>query len=145
MTDHPTASDFGVHRAVTTRWSDNDMYGHLNNAVYYQLFDSAINGWIIDDTGFDPLTTPAIGVVAESGCRFHSQLQFPQQLDVGIRVERLGRTSVVYDLALFAHDQPEGTPVAAQGRWVHVYIDRHTQRPTDIPEAVRSLLTAHTK
>ncbi|WP_085998538.1 acyl-CoA thioesterase [Nocardia vinacea] len=134
-----TVADFKVRRAVTTRWSDNDMYGHLNNAVYYQLFDAAINGWIIEQARIDPIATPALGVVVESSCRYFEQLQFPQALEVGIRVARLGRTSVTYDLGIFPAEMPERTAVAAQGRWVHVYVDRGTRRPVMIPADLRRL------
>ena len=84
-----------------TRWADNDMFGHLNNAVYYQLFDTAINAWITIGTGLDPTTMPALGIVAESGCRYFSELHFPQNLVVGLAVTRLGRSSVTYRLGVF--------------------------------------------
>ena len=142
--ESPTVADFTVHRAATTRWSDNDMYGHLNNAVYYQLFDAAINGWIIEQSGLDPLAAPSMGVVAESGCRYFEQVQFPQALAVGIRVARLGRTSVTYDLGLFPAERPETATVAARGRWVHVYVDRDTRRPVPIPDHLRRLFESAT-
>ncbi|OBF91211.1 4-hydroxybenzoyl-CoA thioesterase [Mycobacterium sp. 852002-51163_SCH5372311] len=140
-----TSKDFPVLWPVGTRWADNDMFGHLNNAVYYQLFDTAINGWINTSTGLDPLTTPALGIVAESGCRYFSELHFPQGLSVGLAVTRLGRSSVTYRLGLFrdaradqAHD--EAQPITALGHWVHVYVDRSTRKPVPIPDAIRSLL-----
>ena len=132
-----TLADFPVHRPVTTRWSDNDMYGHLNNAVYYELYDSAINGWLIAAVGPDVLEQPEIGVVAESGCRFFRELEYPRPLDVGVRVERLGRTSITYALGLF---DAERADLAALGHWVHVYIDRTSRTPVPIPEVVRELL-----
>ncbi|KRE56084.1 thioesterase family protein [Phycicoccus sp. Soil748] len=122
---------------VTTRWSDNDMYGHLNNAVYYELFDSAINGWLISGAQVDVLALPELGVVAESGCRFFRELEYPHALDVGVRVERLGRSSITYALGLFGADTEQ---VAALGHWVHVYIDRTTRGTVPIPTAVRELL-----
>ena len=122
---------------ATTRWSDNDMYGHLNNAVYYELFDSAINGWLITGAGADVLALPELGVVAESGCRFFRELEYPRRLDVGVRVERLGRSSITYALGLFDGEQED---LAALGHWVHVYIDRTSRTPVPIPEAVRELL-----
>ncbi|KXX56700.1 MULTISPECIES: acyl-CoA thioesterase [Rhodococcus] len=142
--ESPTVADFTVRRAATTRWSDNDMYGHLNNAVYYQLFDAAINGWIIEHSGLDPVAAPSVGVVAESGCRYFEQVQFPQALEVGIRVARLGRTSVTYDLGLFPAGLPETAAVAARGRWVHVYVDRDTRRPVPIPDELRRLFESAT-
>ena len=122
---------------ATTRWSDNDMYGHLNNAVYYELFDSAINGWLISGAGADVLALPELGVVAESGCRFFRELEYPRPLDIGVRVERLGRSSITYALGLF--DAEQDGP-AAVGHWVHVYIDRTSRSPVPIPPAVRELL-----
>jgi len=84
-------SDFPVHWPVHTRWTDNDMFGHLNNAVYYALFDTAINAWINTSAGLDPMSIPALGIVAESGCRYFSELHFPESLVVGLAVTRLGR------------------------------------------------------
>jgi acyl-CoA thioester hydrolase len=134
--EEPTAGDFPVHWPVTTRWADNDMFGHLNNAVYYALFDSAINGWINTSIGVDPLTVPWLGVVAESGCRYLAELRFPEPLSVGLAVTRLGNSSVTYRLGLWAQDGP----VAAVGHWVHVYVDRVGRRPVPIPEPIRALL-----
>jgi acyl-CoA thioester hydrolase len=142
--ESPTVADFTVRRTATTRWSDNDMYGHLNNAVYYQLFDAAINSWIIEQSGLDPVAAPAVGVVAESGCRYFEQLGFPQELEVGIRVARLGRTSVTYDLGLFRAELPGTATIAARGRWVHVYVDRDTRRPVPIPGELRQLFESAT-
>jgi acyl-CoA thioester hydrolase len=136
-----TSRDFPVHWPVHTRWTDNDMFGHLNNAVYYELFDTAINGWINTSTGVDPVTAPWLGVVAESGCRYFAELAFPDPLVVGLAVTRLGSTSVTYRLAVFGPAEPEvPAPVAAVGHWVHVYIDRSTRRPVPVPAAIRSLL-----
>jgi acyl-CoA thioester hydrolase len=127
-----------VHWPVLTRWTDNDMFGHLNNAVYYELFDTAINAWLGTTAGVDPVTAPWLGVVAESGCRYFAELQFPDPLVVGLAVTRLGTSSVTYQLAVFKPVDDE--PVAAVGHWVHVYIDRTTRRPVPIPDAIRSLL-----
>ena len=139
MTDQRTLTraHFDYVVSATTRWSDNDMYGHLNNAVYYEMFDSAINGWLITGAGADVLALPELGVVAESGCRFFRELEYPRPLDVGVRVERLGRSSITYALGLFAAEQDE---LAALGHWVHVYIDRTSRSPVPIPAAVRELL-----
>ncbi|MDT5140143.1 MAG: acyl-CoA thioester hydrolase [Mycobacterium sp.] len=122
---------------VLTRWADNDMFGHLNNAVYYQLFDTAINAWITTSTGVDPLNIPELGIVAESGCRFFSELAFPESLEVGLAVTRLGRSSVTYRLGVFKAAQRS---IAALGHWVHVYVDRDSRRPVPIPDAIRALL-----
>ena len=138
-----TSRDFPVLWPVLTRWADNDMFGHLNNAVYYQLFDTAINGWINTNSEIDPLTMPTLGIVAESSCRYFSELGFPEPLTVGLAVTRLGRSSVTYRLGVFTTAEPgadEGYPIAALGHWVHVYVDRASRRPVPIPEPIRSLL-----
>ena len=137
--DGLTSRDFPVHWPVLTRWADNDMFGHLNNAVYYQLFDTAINGWIQAEAGVDPLTMPELGVVAESACRYLAELGFPDQLSVGLAVTRLGRSSVTYRLGVFRVGV-DPQPVAAVGHWVHVYVDRDSRRPTPIPAVIRALL-----
>jgi acyl-CoA thioester hydrolase len=134
-----TSNDFPVQWPVHTRWADNDMFGHLNNAVYYQLFDTAINAWINTGTGLDPITTPALGIVAESGCRYFSELHFPESLVVGLAVTRLGRSSVTYRLGVFRAAQG-AQPITALGHWVHVYVDRTTRKSVPIPDAVRALL-----
>ena len=145
--DKLTSSDFPVLWPVGTRWADNDMFGHLNNAVYYQLFDTAINAWINTSTGVDPITTPSLGIVAESGCRYFSELHFPESLVVGLAVTRLGRSSVTYRLGVFRADDGTGGPpawggpITALGHWVHVYVDRTSRKPVPIPDAIRSLLS----
>lgn len=150
-----TGRDFPVHWPATTRWTDNDMFGHLNNAKYYELFDTAINGWIGTSIDHDPTAAPWLGVVAESGCRYFAELAFPDPLTVGLGVTRLGTSSVTYRLALFAagsvgladasaapsSGDPADATVAAVGHWVHVYVDRTTRRPVPIPDAIRELLT----
>ncbi|WP_322858413.1 thioesterase family protein [Mycobacterium europaeum] len=140
--DGLTSDDFPVRWPVGTRWADNDMFGHLNNAVYYQLFDTAINAWINTGAGLDPLTTPALGIVAESGCRYFSELHFPEALVVGVAVTRLGRSSVTYRLGVFRPVQAEqAQPITALGHWVHVYVDRSSRKPVPIPDDVRTLLS----
>jgi len=137
-----TGVDFPVHVCATTRWADNDMFGHLNNAVYYQLFDSAINGWLINTARIDVLAAPYIGVVAESGCRFYREVGFPRPMTIGLRVMRMGRSSVTYQLGIFGAgiDSAATEPVAAVGHWVHVYIDRNSRGSIPIPEQLRSAL-----
>jgi acyl-CoA thioester hydrolase len=143
--DNLTSRDFPVLWPVLTRWADNDMFGHLNNAVYYQLFDTAINGWINTNVDVDPITVPAQGIVAESGCRYFSELHFPQRLVVGLAVTRLGRTSVTYRLGLFRATEKLGADepqeLAALGHWVHVYVDRTSRKPVPIPATIRALLS----
>ena len=143
--DGLTSRDFPVLWPVLTRWADNDMFGHLNNAVYYQLFDTAINGWINTNIDVDPLTISSLGIVAESGCRYFSELHFPERLVVGLAVTRLGRSSATYRLGVFrgAEDAAvgEAQAVTALGHWVHVYVDRTNRKPVPIPDAIRSLLS----
>jgi acyl-CoA thioester hydrolase len=136
--DGLTSNDFPVLWPVGTRWADNDMFGHLNNAIYYQLFDTAINAWINTTTAVDPLSTPSLGIVAESGCRYFSELHFPESLVVGLAVTRLGSSSVTYRLGVF---RAEAQPITALGHWVHVYVDRTSRKPVPIPDAIRSLLS----
>ena len=129
-----TRTDFAVHVAIGTRWSDNDMFGHLNNAVYYQFFDTAINGWLAGVTGGEPVTDSVLRVVAESRCVFFGELGFPQPVTIGLRLARVGRTSVTYELGAFG--EPSGE-IAAFGQWTHVYVDRGTRAPTELPPAHR--------
>ncbi|MGU3502067.1 acyl-CoA thioesterase [Mycobacterium sp. C31M] len=131
-----STADFPLHWPVQTRWTDNDMFGHLNNAVYYQLFDTAINAWIGAGTRVDAMAAPWLGVVAESSCRYFAELKFPADLVVGLAVTRLGNSSVTYRTGLWA----DGGPLAAVGSWVHVYVDRESRTPAPIPEALRALM-----
>lgn len=121
---------------MQTRWADNDHYGHVNNVTYYSYFDSAVNGWLMATTGVDIRELDALGVVAETSCRFLAELSFPDRLQVGLAIERLGTQSITYSLAIFRdHD---GTLVpAATGRFVHVYVDHRTRRPVPIPDQIR--------
>lgn len=133
--------DFPVSRVVTTRWGDNDSYGHLNNAVHYQLFDSVINAWLADEVPSLRADHAVLGVVAESGCAYFAELHYPDDVLVGLRVERLGTSSVTYGLGLFGRSRSGETgAIAAKGRWVHVYVDAGTRRPVPIPAALRAVL-----
>ena len=129
--------DFPVLRELPTRWNDDDTYGHVNNVVHYQLFDTAVNGWLIEAGGTDIRRLPAIGLVVETQCRYLAELRFPEVVTAGLRLERLGNSSVVYQLALFGavREAP-----AAVGRFVHVYVDRDTRRPTPVPAQIRAAL-----
>ncbi|MFN8194752.1 MAG: thioesterase family protein [Nocardioidaceae bacterium] len=135
----PTRADYAVWRRVTTRWRDDDAYGHLNNATYYELFDTAVNAFLYEATGLDIRALPAIGIVAESGCRYFRELGFPAPIDTGLAVERLGTSSVVYRIGLFQGPDDEA---AAEGRFVHVYVDNAApdRRVTPVPEAIRAVL-----
>lgn len=130
----PKRADFPVIRTLATRWLDNDHYGHVNNVAYYSYFDTAVNGWLIEATGVDIRTLPAIGLVAETGCRYLKPLSFPDQLDVGLAVERLGERSITYRLGIFRHGDAD---CAAAGRFVHVYVDAQTRTTTAIPQIIR--------
>ncbi len=128
--------DFAVLRELPTRWSDDDSYGHVNNVVHYLLFDTAVNGWLIEATGTDIRALSAIGLVVETSCRYFAELRFPVVVTAGIGLERLGRTSVIYRLALFG----DGAEPAAVGRFVHVYVERSGRRPVEVPEVIRRAL-----
>lgn len=131
-------ADFRVLRALPTRWSDDDTYGHVNNVVHYALFDTAVNGWLIEASGVDIRELPAIGLVVETSCRYFAELRFPEVVIAGLALERLGTSSVVYRLALFgAAAEP-----AATGRFVHVYVDRSTRKSVPVPPEIRAALEA---
>lgn len=135
----PARADFPVLRHITTRWADNDVYGHVNNVVYYAYFDTAVNGWLMDATGTDIRHLPAIGIVAETSCRFLAPLSFPDPVTAGLRLDHLGRSSVVYRIGLF---RGNATEPAGLGRFVHVYVDAATRRPVPVPELIRTALDA---
>lgn len=130
-------SDFPVLRELPTRWSDDDTYGHVNNVVHYLMFDTAVNGWLIEASGVDIRQLPAIGVVVETSCQYFAELRFPEVVTAGLGLEHLGTSSVVYRLALFGERSEEP---AALGRFVHVYVDRDLRRPTPIPPEIRAAL-----
>jgi acyl-CoA thioester hydrolase len=135
----PTRADYVAWRTVTTRWRDDDAYGHLNNATYYELFDTAVNAHLYEATGLDVRALPAVGVVAETSCRYFRELGFPEPIETGMVVDRVGNSSVVYRIGLFQGDADEA---AAEGRFVHVYVDNSRgsgDRPVvPIPDAIRN-------
>ncbi|MFQ6393264.1 acyl-CoA thioesterase [Nocardia sp. KC 131] len=126
---------------MPTRWADNDHYGHVNNVTYYSYFDTAVNAWLIHATGTDIRELPALGVVAQTSCKYLGSLSFPDQLQVGLRIARLGRSSITYDLAIFREDG-DALELAATGTFVHVYVDAETRKPIEIPEVIRAAATA---
>jgi acyl-CoA thioester hydrolase len=138
----PTRTDYVAWRTATTRWRDDDAYGHLNNATYYELFDTAVNAYLYEATGVDVRALPQIGVVAETGCRYFREIGFPDPVDMGLVVERVGTSSVVYRIGLF---QGEGDEAAAEGRFVHVYVENSggpRQRPVrPLPDEIRAVVT----
>ena len=126
-------------RAIPTRWKDNDVYGHVNNVEYYSFFDTVIHAWLIREGGLDPAGGEVIGLCAESHCEFHGALTFPETVEAGLRVGHLGRSSVRYEIALAREGSEE---LAATGWFVHVFVDRASRRPAEIPPRLRSALEA---
>jgi acyl-CoA thioester hydrolase len=122
---------------VPTRWRDNDVYGHVNNVEYYAFFDTVINEWLIREGGLDIYRGPVIGLCAESHCAFRAPFAFPEVVVAGLRVGHLGRSSVRYELGLFSTGAAEP---AGEGWFIHVFVDRETRRPADIPAGVRASL-----
>jgi acyl-CoA thioester hydrolase len=130
-------SEYPYFLAIPTRWMDNDSYGHVNNVVYYSYFDTVVNEHLIREGGLDIREGPAIALVVETRCLFHRPLTFPQLIDAGLRVARVGTSSVAYDVALFEQGEEAS---AATGHFVHVWVERATRRPTPIPAAIRDAL-----
>jgi acyl-CoA thioester hydrolase len=137
-TDLPaTRAMFPRFVVVPTRWMDNDVYGHVNNVVYYAYFDTVINRTLIAEGGLDIARGPVIGIAVESHCRYRRPVAFPADLDAGLRVSKLGNSSVRYEIGLFPQGEEE---VAAEGWFVHVFVDRETRRPAPIPDRIRAAL-----
>jgi acyl-CoA thioester hydrolase len=132
-------SDYPHTTEITIRWKDNDVYGHVNNVEYYSYFDTAINEYLIAQGGLDIHAGEVIGLCVESGCRFDASLSFPGRVTAGLRVAKLGRSSVRYEIGLF---DAAGGELAAEGYFVHVFVDRRTRRPSPTPPAVRDALVA---
>ena len=130
-------SAYKAFRSIGTRWMDNDAYGHVNNVVYYSWFDTAVNAYLIEHGVLDIHHGQAIGLVVETQCNYFSPLAFPQTVEAGLRVARLGHSSVRYEVALFAQDQDL---CAARGHFVHVYVDRASRRPVSLPNPLKQLL-----
>lgn len=125
-------------RAITTRWMDNDVYGHVNNVVYYSYFDTVVNQYLMERNVLDIEHSTVIGLVVETQCNYFSPITFPDAVHAGLRVAKLGASSVRYEVGLFRNDDPLAS---AQGHFVHVYVDRVTRRPTALPEDLRRALT----
>jgi acyl-CoA thioester hydrolase len=141
----PTRADYVAWRTLSTRWADDDVYGHMNNARYFELIDTAVNAHLIEAAGRNIRELPAIGIVAEVSCRYFREMGFPAPVDVGLSAEKVGRSSVVYRIGLF---QGPGDAACAEGRFVHVYVDNtgasgDERRPVvPVPEEIRSVATA---
>ena len=128
---------YRAFRTITTRWMDNDQYGHVNHVVYYSWFDTAVNAHLIEQGVLDTAKSEVIGLVVETQCQYFESLAFPQAIEAGIRVAHMGSSSVRYEVGLFA----EGAPMtAAKGHFVHVYVDRATQRPVPLPANLKQVL-----
>ena len=135
--ERESRNDYRHFTALATRWSDNDAYGHLNNVVHYALFDTAVNQALVKAGLLDIAHGPVIGLVVETGCRYFEALAFPGTLDAALRVARIGRSSVRYEIAIFA---PGMDLAAAQGHFIHVYVDRQSRRPVELPADLRAFL-----
>jgi acyl-CoA thioester hydrolase len=129
---------YALLRPIPTRWMDNDVYGHVNNVVYYSFFDTVVNATLIERGLVDPATSKVIGLVVETGCRYATSISFPEEIEAGLRVARLGTSSVRYEIGLFKAQQPRA---AAEGHFVHVYVDRDSRRPTPLPQPLRDFLS----
>ena len=131
-------AEFGHFLTIPTRWMDNDIYGHVNNVVYYSYFDTVINGYLIEAGGLDIHdTSGVVGLAIETSCRFHRSFAFPEAVEAGLAVGHLGNSSVRYEIGLFGGGEDEAR---AEGRFVHVFVDRNTMRPVTIPAPIRSAL-----
>jgi acyl-CoA thioester hydrolase len=140
MSDRPLPELRTTYRhflSVPTRWMDNDVYGHVNNVHYYSFFDTVVNGYLIREGALDPATSAVIGLVVETKCNYFESLSFPDEVQAGLRVARLGGSSVRYQIGLFRR---EAAHAAAQGHFIHVYVDRTTRRPVPLPEPLRRAL-----
>jgi acyl-CoA thioester hydrolase len=132
-----TRSDYPHILAIPTRWKDNDVYGHVNNIDYYSFFDTVINAYLIRDGGLDIHHGSAIGFAAETHCKFLKSIAFPDMVDAGLRVAKLGNSSVRYEVGLFVQGDDEP---AAEGWFVHVFVDRQSRKSTPIPDSIRAAL-----
>ena len=130
--------DYRHFQPITTRWHDNDVYGHVNNVTYYSFFDSAVNTYLIEVGGLDIHNGSVVGFVVSSSCDYFASIAFPERIEIGLRVGKLGNSSVQYELAVFKTDEYEA---CAAGRFVHVFVDRSSNRPVSIPEHLRAALT----
>ncbi len=134
-----TRTQFRAWFPIITRWADNDVYGHVNNVLYYSWFDSAVNRFLIERGTLDIASSPFIGLVVETGCRFHSSISYPDSVTIGLCISHIGTSSVRYEAAAF---REASTVASAEGFLVHVYVDRRTMRPAPIPADARAAMHA---
>ncbi len=133
----PTRADYRVFYPISTRWSDNDIYGHVNNVTYYSYFDTAANRYLIEEGGLDISDGHIVGYVVNSGCEYHAPITYPEPVEAGLRVDRLGNSSVQYGLAIFREG---GEQAVAHGHFVHVFVDRAADKSVPIPATLRAAL-----
>ena len=133
----PKRADYPVLYEIPTRWLDNDVYGHVNNVNYYSFFDTAIANYLMGEGGLDPWRDPVVAFCVESGCRFRRGIRYPDRVTAGLRVAKLGRSSVRYEIGIFRDDEPEA---AAHGHFVHVFVERAAERSAPVPAAIRTAL-----
>ena len=133
----PTRADYPVLYDIPTRWLDNDIYGHVNNVNYYSFFDTAIANFLMGEGGLDPWRDEVVGFCVESACRFHRGIRFPERVSAGLRVTKLGRSSVRYEIGIFRGDEDEA---AADGYFVHVFVERVEERAAPVPPSIRAAL-----
>ena len=137
MSKRPGRDEYNVFYPITTRWSDNDIYGHVNNVTYYSYFDSAANRYLIEEGGLDIADGTIVGYVVNSGCEYHAPITYPENIEAGVRVDKLGNSSVQYGIAIFREGEDAA---AAHGHFVHVFVERAANKSVSIPPALRSAL-----
>lgn len=137
MKQRPVRADYKIFYPLATRWMDNDLYGHVNNVVYYSYFDTVVNLYLIEQGGLDIHAAPVVGYVVDSGCSYLSPVGYPDKLDAGLRVEQLGTSSVRYGISIFRQDEETAS---ANGHFVHVFVDRTANKPVPIPANIRRSL-----
>jgi acyl-CoA thioester hydrolase len=133
----PRREQYRIFYPISTRWSDNDIYGHVNNVIYYSYFDTAANRYLIEEGGLDIADGSIVGYVVNSGCAYHAPLTYPEPIEAGLRVDRLGNSSVQYGIAIF---RAGGEEAVAHGHFVHVFVDRARNRSVPIPAGLRTAL-----
>jgi acyl-CoA thioester hydrolase len=133
----PVRADYKVFYPISTRWSDNDIYGHVNNVTYYSYFDTVANRYLIEEGGMDISDGTIVGYVVNSGCEYHAPITYPETVAAGVRVDRLGNSSVQYGIAIFREGEEQA---AAHGHFVHVFVERAEHRSVSIPQNLRVAL-----
>ena len=130
-------SDYSYFKNITTRWADNDIYGHINNVVYYSYFDTVANQYLIEFADFNPVSAPVIGVIVHSNCNYIKAIAYPDKIEAGLTVKKLGRSAVTYGIGIFKQGE---NAACAYGEFVHVFVNRKDNQPTSIPEKIREAL-----